>query len=157
MTTRNYESELTALFPGGELRKSADGYFWVNVGPDQLRAAVTTVREKLGITHLSTIVGEDIRDHFLLSYPLSGEVVVVLQVKVNREKPEIPSLAAVVPGSLVYERELRELFGITPIGHPDLRRQVLPEDWPEGVYPLRKDVVLPRASAEPEGGEVKNG
>jgi len=38
----------------------------------------------------------------------------------------------------LYERELLDLLGITPRGHPDPRRLVLPDDWPGG-YPLRKD------------------
>lgn len=148
MVTRDYESELRALFPNGEARKE-QRYFWVQVPPEGLRDAAVAVREKLGISHLSTIVGEDMRDHFLLSYPFSREAVVILQVKIDRDKAEVPSLAPVVPGCLVYERELKDLLGITPVGHPDLRRQVLPEDWPAGVYPLRKDVVLPRPAADP--------
>jgi Ni,Fe-hydrogenase III component G len=85
------------------------------------------------------------RDAFLGNYVFTGEKVVVLQVRINREKPEVPSLAQLIPGAIVYERELKDLFGIIPVGHPDLRRQAVPEDWPEGVYPLRKDVQFNRA------------
>ena len=38
-----------------------------------------------------------------------------------------------------YEREIMDMFGLTPLGHPDLRPLVLYDDWPPGVYPLRKD------------------
>jgi Ni,Fe-hydrogenase III component G len=69
---------------------------------------------------------------------------VVLQVRIDHEKPTVPSLSQVVPGAIVYERELKDLFGIIPVGHPDLRRQAVPEDWPEGVYPLRKDTKFDR-------------
>jgi len=55
---------------------------------------------------------------------------------------------------MVYERELKDLFGINPVGHPDLRRQAVPEDWPEGVYPLRKDVQFNRHEEE-KAQEVK--
>jgi len=37
------------------------------------------------------------------------------------------------------EREMRELLGITFEGHPDPRRLLLPDNWPDGVYPLRQD------------------
>lgn len=40
-----------------------------------------------------------------------------------------------------YELEAHDLLGVEFNGRP-LRRLVLPEDWPEGLYPLRKDVSV---------------
>jgi Ni,Fe-hydrogenase III component G len=153
MVARDYETDLKVLFPKSEVVRSQPRYFWVGIERDELLDAVRTLRDRLGIHHLTTIVGEDMRDHFLLSYIMSGEAVVALQVKLDREKPEVPTLSAVIAGAVVYERELHDLFGIMPTGHPDLRRQVLPDDWPAGIYPLRKDAVLPKLAAEGEGGE----
>jgi NADH:ubiquinone oxidoreductase 27 kD subunit len=40
----------------------------------------------------------------------------------------------------MYEREINDLFGLTPLGHPDLRPLMLyPENWDFFVHPLRKD------------------
>ncbi len=153
MAVSDVETDLKLLFPTSEVRRTQVRTFWVAIERDALVDAVTTVREKLGIRHLTTIVGEDMRDHFLLSYVMSGAAVVVLQLKLDRDKPEVPTLARLIAGAAVYERELHDLFGIVPLGHPDLRRQGLPDDWPEGVYPLRKDAVLPKATAEVEGGK----
>lgn len=65
---------------------------------------------------------------------------------------EFPSLAAILPAASWYEREIHDLFGIKPIGHPDLRPLVLHENWPNGVYPLRKDfdigITVPEAEKE---------
>ena len=51
-----------------------------------------------------------------------------------------------------YEREILDMFGLTPLGHPDLRPLVLYDDWPQGIYPLRKDFDLstkvPRVPSE---------
>ena len=41
----------------------------------------------------------------------------------------------------LFEREVHDLFGIVPDGHPDLRRLALHQFWPEGYYPLRRDVA----------------
>ncbi len=38
-----------------------------------------------------------------------------------------------------YEREIRDLFGLIPVGHPDMRRLVRHEHWPKGTHPLKKD------------------
>jgi Ni,Fe-hydrogenase III component G len=102
------------------------------------------LREKLSINQLAVIVGEDVRDAFLCNYVFTGPKVVVLQVRIDREKPSVPSLAMIIPGAIVYERELKDLFGILPAGNPDLRRQAVPEDWPADVYPMRKDVQFNR-------------
>jgi Ni,Fe-hydrogenase III large subunit/Ni,Fe-hydrogenase III component G len=57
----------------------------------------------------------------------------------TESKPQIDSISDVVPAANWAEREIRDLIGIEPIGHPYLKRLVLPDGWPDGEYPLRKD------------------
>ena len=38
-----------------------------------------------------------------------------------------------------YEREIRDMFGLIPVAHPDMRRLVRHEHWPKGSHPLKKD------------------
>ena len=51
-----------------------------------------------------------------------------------------------------YEREIRDMFGLIPVGHPDMRRLVRHEHWPKGSHPLKKDfrwdAVLGRVQGE---------
>ena len=49
------------------------------------------------------------------------------------------SVTPVIPAANWAEREVHDLFGFRPVGHPDPRRLLLPEGWPEGAHPLRKD------------------
>ncbi|MGU0042645.1 NADH-quinone oxidoreductase subunit C [Escherichia coli] len=42
-------------------------------------------------------------------------------------------------GGCVAQREVRDMYGLIPVGLPDERRLVLPDDWPDELYPLRKD------------------
>lgn len=147
-TVKDYESDLQAAFPQATVRKTGDRRYWLEVDKDVLPATVKALYDRFDITHLATIVGEDLRDCFLVNYILAGPVVITVGVKVDRENPEVPSLASTVAGALVYEREIHDLFGIVPVGHPDLTRQALPEDWPAGVFPLRKDVKMPGSSGQ---------
>jgi len=55
------------------------------------------------------------------------------------DKPCIESISDVVPAASWAEREMKDMVGIEPVGHKYLKRLVLPDGWPEGVYPLRKD------------------
>ncbi len=49
------------------------------------------------------------------------------------------SLTPDIPAAHWYEREIRDMFGLIPAGHPDLRRLVFHDSFPAASYPLRKD------------------
>lgn len=53
---------------------------------------------------------------------------------------KFPSVTAIVHKALNYERKIKTFFGLTPVGHPDLRPLILHDNWPVDVYPLRKNV-----------------
>ena len=56
------------------------------------------------------------------------------------DDPAYPSLTPLVPAAQWDEREAQDLLGIVALGHPDPRRLVLHDRWPQGYHPLRKDV-----------------
>jgi Ni,Fe-hydrogenase III large subunit len=104
------------------------------------------------------MVGEDDRTGagcFRLSYvfaPAAGGWV-TLEARVDPDDPMFPSITPLVPAAHWYEREVQDMLGLTALGHPDPRRLVHHDDWPDGVYPLRKDfdpaVSVPRVEREP--------
>jgi Ni,Fe-hydrogenase III large subunit len=59
---------------------------------------------------------------------------------VKKESPAFDSLSKEIYSATFFEREIKEMFGIEPKDHPDMRRLNLHDEvWPEGAYPLRKD------------------
>ena len=62
-----------------------------------------------------------------------------LHLAVHREQPQVPSLARLSFSAGRFEREMRDLFGIEPIGHPRARGLVLHQHWPPGWHPMRAD------------------
>jgi NADH-quinone oxidoreductase subunit C len=62
---------------------------------------------------------------------------IVLKVELDRAQPSLPSVEGVWKAANWLERECYDMFGVVFVGHPDLRRILLPDDW-KG-FPLRKD------------------
>jgi Ni,Fe-hydrogenase III component G len=65
-------------------------------------------------------------------------------VSISADNPRFDSLSNVVHSASLFEREIREMFGIEPVGNADARRLRLHEEvWPANFYPLRKDFKEP--------------
>jgi Ni,Fe-hydrogenase III component G len=90
----------------------------------------------------NTLTGVDRREHMEMLYHFTFEdvnLIVSFRIKLDKSHLEIESITPIVEGANWVERETFEVLGVQFKGHPDLRRLLLPEDWPEGVYPLRRD------------------
>ncbi len=78
----------------------------------------------------------------------NGAAVLTLRIRLGREAPTVPTLCDVIPSASFFERELLEMFGVTIVGTPNTDHLYLPDDWPDGVYPLRKDFDMAQLKAE---------
>jgi Ni,Fe-hydrogenase III large subunit/Ni,Fe-hydrogenase III component G len=69
--------------------------------------------------------------------------------RVGADAPRFPSISARHPVANWFEREVMDYFGLVPEGHPNPFPVALHDDWPDGVWPLRKafgdEQVVPRA------------
>ena len=81
--------------------------------------------------------------HFLVSHDFAFDkdnVLFSLLVPVSASDPRLPSISDAIPAANWSEREMRDLVGIHVEGCPNPKRLVLPDGWPEGLHPLRRDV-----------------
>ncbi len=80
-------------------------------------------------------------DCVFMSGRLGGWVFV--HTNISEEDPGFDSLAKDIYSASLFERQIKEMFGIEPVGNPDHRRLNLHDEvWPRGQYPLRKDFVM---------------
>ena len=89
------------------------------------------------------ITGIDANDCFELlyhySYDQTGCVITIKTFIRDRKQPQVESITPLLPAAEWIERETHDLLGIDFKNHPNLKRLILADDWPEGVYPLRKE------------------
>ncbi|WP_041960083.1 hydrogenase large subunit [Sulfurospirillum arsenophilum] len=109
--------------------------------------------------YLSTMIANDersINKHYALYYALSMEggkmfagdeiaqdekCFVTVKVLISPDNLTYPSVTPLVPACVWYEREAYDMFGLVAEGLPDKRRLVLSDDWPNDLFPLRKDAM----------------
>lgn len=108
-----------------------------------LRVIELVSRISNGEYHFTTITGADLDgDQVELTYflwLLPQKLRVLIKTRVPKGELKIRSLTDTIPATVLYERETYEMLGIVFEGHRKLEKLFLPEDWPEGVYPLRRD------------------
>jgi len=162
---KNYVDDIRARFGAAVLEES-----WQ--APDQVTILVELNRlpdvvKALYYDHggwLASVAANDERPlngHFAIYYILSVEggladqdqsqakAYIVVRSLIPPHQPEFPAVTPFVPAAVWYEREVRDMFGLRPVGLQDERRLVLPDDWPDGLYPLRKDAMDYRFRPEP--------
>ncbi|MBN1683804.1 NADH-quinone oxidoreductase subunit C [Candidatus Bathyarchaeota archaeon] len=118
-----------------------------------------------------TMTGTDylkINSNFLLDYMLgwySNKQIIIFRTKIHRDEETFTSITNIVPCADWYEREVKESLGLNPLGHPNPRKLLLSDDWPDNIFPLRKNYKneIPPLNKEanypfdsPENAEIFN-
>ena len=112
---------------------------------------------ELRFDYLSCLGGVDMLTHISVVYhlhSLPNRLSAQLRVRLDAQEPTVDSVSTVWPTANWHEREAFDLLGIDFVGHPNLERLLLAEDF-EG-YPLRRNYRLPRRR-NPHGGPEQQG
>ena len=114
----------------------------IEIPAEKLHEEMLKLRQGKHMDFLRSLTGMDWGEEGLgVVYHLEDtntrENIVVSTRTTNREKPELPSVSDIWKGAEFNEREVYDYYGIRFIGHPDMRRLFLRDDWVG--YPLRKD------------------
>ena len=122
----------------------------VIVTPDRLIEALRVLKEDRGFQMLAELgatdylkypgrTGPRYEVHYVLLNLETSERLIV-KAGVNDPDPSLPTAVGLWEGANWMEREVFDMYGIRFVGHPDLRRILMPEEFT--AYPLRKDYPL---------------
>ena len=169
MSSVQFVAEMQGKF--GEVVQSVEkavaGTFYVTVDKNAIVPVARWLQNDLGARFIIS-AGTDRRRTdgcFTITHIFSRDKekqFICLRADVSEKGSEIASITPAIPAANWAEREFQDLVGVRANGHPDPRRLVLADDWPEGIHPLRKDVPYnakpePVADAAPQFKEAPEG
>ncbi len=143
MAEEALQQELLAAFPflQGALRAPRARRVFADMPADKASDAIAYLAGKGGFHVLCAITGLDLGESLGALYHLAREngTVLTLSVAVPKTAPVLKTVTHLYPAADCYERELVDLLGFRIDGLGEGNRYPLPDGWPAGQYPLRKD------------------
>lgn len=114
---------------------------YLDIPADRLEQSSRVMLDELGArfqiaTAVDTEAGFEVLYHWAVD---EKDCVITFRILLDHDKPELGSIAIMCPAAEWIEREMWELMGIHFDGHPDMRHLLLADDWPEGVFPMRRN------------------
>jgi len=146
MTNDELKIKLSEISPSISYEEGGQ-WLTVNVEPKDWLSFAKQLRNThdLNFDYLFCLTCVDWKTHLTMVYHLESTEyrhTIVVKSKLDRNNPEIESVANIWRTAEFHEREVYELFGVKFLNHPDLRLLILPDGW-EGKFPLRKDFEDP--------------
>lgn len=146
MLNEELKTKITDLHPAAAYDESGE---WLNINiesKDWLSfAEKLRNKDSLFFNYLFCLTCIDWKTHLTMVYHMSSTKYrhnIVVKSKLDRENPEIETVAHIWRTAEFHEREVYEMFGVNFLNHPDLRLLILPDGW-EGKNPMRKDFEDP--------------
>lgn len=137
------KNELISKFPfiSDKLRVQRERRIFVEVEYSRFFEIFNYAVKDMNFSVLCTITGLDEGDNLAFYYHLARRDGTMLNIKTFAPKtnPVIKTVTEFFPAAHIYERELEDMFGAKVEGLKPNSRYPLPDDWPVGQYPLRKD------------------
>lgn len=151
MKITEYRDKLRSKFPH-HISKSyeANGnelYFHVN--PEEIPKIASYVNHELACPLVSMFATDERnREGDWVIYYVFGArkegLLIILKTLIPATRNSFLSICQNIPAAALYEREIQDLFGLVPQGHPNPKPLVFHGNWPEGEFPLRKEFPLER-------------
>jgi NADH:ubiquinone oxidoreductase subunit C len=137
-----------------QLRK---GETMIEIDQTQVKTFVKRLVTETLARHLSTITGLDLGQNIGIIYHFWHERNTIhVKTTVPKEKPTALSIVDIVPGAILYEMEIHEMFGVEFTGNPWMdRKLLLPDTWPKDLPPPLLKTVKPADIRKRLGLEVE--
>ena len=109
----------------------------IEVNQDHIKEFISHVVNGLKIVHLATITGLDLGENIGIIYHFSRDKnTIYVRSTVPKTQSTAVSIVDIIPGAILYEMEIHDLFGVTFAGNPWINQKLLlPDNWPDDLPP----------------------
>lgn len=117
---------------------------YLTIKPENIGTMAYFLNLDMGLP-LATIFASDERilaGSFAIYYAFSNREAgfhIIIKTFIDEHNATFISITPKIHAASRYEREIKDLFGLIPVGHPEAKRLVSHGNWPNGDFPLRKD------------------
>ena len=141
-----YETWITQRMAGVK-NKVARKTLWVRLPKEKIRETMKIFKDMAKqYPHFSIISATDLGEKIELNYHFTlgyggrlEEYVITFKINLPKNDLKIDSIADIFPAVIYSEREIKEMMGVEILNIPDGRHMYLTKDFPDGIYPWRRD------------------
>jgi len=110
---------------------------FIEVDQEHIKDFISHLVNDLRILHLATMTGLDLGQNIGIVYHFfQDENTINVKSTVPKTQPTALSIVDIIPGAILYEMEIHDLFGVTFTGNPWINQKLLlPDDWPADLPP----------------------
>jgi membrane-bound hydrogenase subunit beta len=147
-TTNIEDSRIDRRVTG--IKKAGFTIIWLRVKRESFKDVVKHIFTFDEYPHFAVTSGYDMNENIELVYHFSiyhgsrgREISLNITVTLPKNDPSIDTITDLLPGAVISEQEKQEMLGVIVKGIPKNQRVFISDDFPEGVYPWRKDETGP--------------
>ncbi|MEO1815998.1 MAG: NADH-quinone oxidoreductase subunit C [Acetobacterium sp.] len=145
MTAIEMEKKLIENFSDNIIKtvKADRSELTIEIKPDKIRVLSGYINHEMGYPLVSLFANDEtsLTGMYAIYYAFADRVSGVLlnlKIGIEPEQMTFKSITGTVHAAARYEREIKDLFGLNPVGHPNSKRLVFHSNWPRETFPLRK-------------------
>lgn len=128
-----------------QVRKHSEKRAYVDIYPKDIVEMTRFLFKEQGLRFNIASAVDDLDGLEVLYHFADDRAGFVLSVRVllkDKAHAALDTITTLTRSAWWIEREIHELFGIDFTGNQDLRPLLLADEWPKGVYPMRKDFLV---------------
>lgn len=124
-----------------------DTELYIDISAAQIKPFCHYILQKYNAALVSMFANDErsINGSYAIYYAFAlrkQKMLVILKTLLSPEQASFPSITPEIHAAHLYEREIRDLFGLEPGGHPDKRSMIFHDRQNPHFHPLRKDPAV---------------